>query len=96
MGDFLEISATDVAQMRKVAVKWCVVDATASLVAKAWSTTCIATNCSEGSHGVFPPMVGIWLAISLFVQRLKPQASQEIEESVKQGGEYTWLYSLCS
>ncbi len=30
------------------------------------------------------------------VQRLKPQASQEIEESLKQGGEYTWLYSLCS
>ena len=64
MGDFLEISVTDAAQMRKVAVKWCVVDATASLVAKAWSTTCIATNCSEGSHGVFPPVVGIWLAIS--------------------------------
>ena len=30
------------------AVKWCVVDATASLVAKACSTTCVATNCSEG------------------------------------------------
>ena len=30
------------------------------------------------------------------VQRLKPQASQEIEESLKQGDEYTWLYLLCS
>ena len=30
--------------------------------------------------------------ISLFVQRLKPQASQEIEESVKQGGEYTKIF----
>ena len=76
MEDFLEISATDAAQMRKVAVKWCVVDATASLVAQAWSTTCVATNCSEGCVVNSAQHLGCtrnWCACIPYVNQVVPE-----------------------